>query len=119
MATHSIQTKSFASQANSSLNLNLLQKFNEFADRQQKWSMAYWIGSLMVIGSFFLPITFLLVYTLNGPVVPFLALSMTSFFISLIANMGGMGIRACIYSFFFSIVLHLAMILATVLTYIL
>ena len=116
MATQFIQTNSISTQVNGP-SLNLIQKFNAFADSQQKWSMAYWIGSLMIIGSFFLPITVLLVYSLNGPVVPFLGLSMISFFISLVANMGGMGIRVCIYTFFLSIVLHLAMILTTVLAY--
>jgi len=116
MATHTIQSNS-SIRSGSSANLNIVKRFNEFADSQQNWAIAYFIGSLMVIGSFFLPVTFLVVNTLNGPVIPFLGISMISFFISLIANMSGMGIRACLYSFLFSILLHMAMILSVVAGY--
>ncbi|NEU09522.1 hypothetical protein GZH53_14445 [Flavihumibacter sp. R14] len=111
MATHSIQSNSPV-QVTFPASLNFVRKFNDFADSQQKWAIAYFIGSLMLIGSFFLPVTFLMVYSLNGPVIPFLGISMISFFVSLIANMSGMGIRACLYSFFFSILLHLGMMLS-------
>jgi hypothetical protein len=115
MATHTIHSSTVSTKSNSdSPAINLVTRFNEFADGQQNWAMAYWIGSLMVIGSFFLPVTFLVVYSFGGPVITYLALSMTSFFVSLIANMGGMGIRACLYSFFLSILLHLFMIASTV-----
>ena len=118
MSATSIQATSSLTQTNATpLNLNLINKFNAFADSQQRWSMIYWIGSLMLIGSFFLPVTFLFVYSLNGPVITFLALSMVSFFATLIANMGGMGIRVCLYSFFSSIILHLAMMLFTLISF--
>jgi len=110
MATHSIQTNTNVQ--GTFQGLGLIKKFNDFADSQQKWAMAYFIGSLMVIGSFFLPVTFLMVYSLNGPVIPFLGISMISFFMTLIANMSGMGIRACLYSFLFSILLHVGMMLS-------
>jgi len=113
MATHSIQTNSTI-RAQFPESFSFVKRFNEFADSQQQWAMAYFIGSLMVIGSFFLPVTFLLVYSLNGPVIPFLGASMISFFMTLIANMSGMGIRACLYSFLFSILLHLGMMLTVV-----
>jgi hypothetical protein len=111
MATHSIQSNTPV-QSGFATNFNIVKRFNEFADSQQKWAIAYFIGSLMVIGSFFLPVTFLIVNSLHGPVIPFLGISMISFFGSLIANMSGMGIRACLYSFVFSIVLHLAIIIS-------
>jgi hypothetical protein len=119
MATHTIQTATVRTQSQISFPaINLIKRFTAFADSQQKWAMAYWICSLMLIGGFFVPVTFLTVYSLGGPVIPYLALSMISFFISLIANMGGMSIRACLFTFFLSIILHLLMILSTVIGYI-
>lgn len=116
MATHKIHSVS-ALESSFQVNFNLIKKFNDFADSQHKWALGYWIGSLMIIGSFLLPVTFLTVYTLGGPVIPFLALSMVSFFMSLITNMSGMGIRACMYTFAASILLHLMMLLSAFVGY--
>lgn len=90
--------------------ISLIKKFNAFADSQKDATMFWWITSLMVIGALFLPLTFLLVYSLGGPTAPFLFLSMISFFACIVANMGGMNIGPRLSTFFFSIALHLVMI---------
>jgi hypothetical protein len=115
MATHKLQTST--SIVNTTSNVSLIKRFNDFADGQQPYAIVWWIVSLTVLGGLFLPLTFLLVYSLGGPAAPFLALSMISFFASLVANMGGMGIRVALSTFFFSIALHLAMIVITVAAY--
>ena len=110
MATHKIHS-SVTQPISTTAKLTLIQKYNAFADSQKDAGMFWWVTSLMVIGTLFVPLTFLLVYSLSGPTLPFLFFSMISFFACVVANMGGMGIRASISTFFFSVVLHLAMIL--------
>ncbi|WP_256013517.1 hypothetical protein [Desertivirga xinjiangensis] len=78
MAIQKIQTSEALSLGNTT-ELNLMQKFNAFADAQEKISIVWWLLSLILIGGFFLPLTFLLVYSLGGPTAPFLAISMISF----------------------------------------
>ena len=91
---------------------NLTERFNAFADKQAKNAAVWWLASLMVIGTLFLPLTFLLVATLDGPTLPYLGLSMISFFACVVSNMSGMGIKANLFTFFFSLILHLVMILS-------
>lgn len=117
MATHTIPSVPAMQPGTFSSNLNLVKKFNAFADSQQEWAMAYYIGSLMLIGCLLLPVTFLIVYALGGPVATFLGISMLSFFASVIANMSGMGIRVCLSTFIFSVVIHIGMMLTTAFTY--
>ncbi|WP_207423391.1 hypothetical protein [Desertivirga brevis] len=110
MITHKLNSKTELEVVREeALELNLLQKFNAFADRQKPYQMIWWLLSLMVIGGLALPLTFLLVYSLNGPVIPFLTLSMISFFTCLVSNMGGMGIRVNLGTFWFSLILHALM----------
>ena len=111
MITHKLNSeRAFGVNTAGEKELNLLQKFNAFADSQKSNQTLWWLLSLMVIGGLALPLTFLLVYTLDGPVVPFLVLSMLSFFACIVSNMGGSGIRLNIGIFFFSAFLHIAMI---------
>jgi hypothetical protein len=114
MATHSIYSASLTDKAVVE-KINFITRFNAFADGQQNWAIAWWFAALGGIGGFVLPITFLIVYSLGGPVIPFLAISMVSFFACIIANMAGMGIRSSLATLFFSLGLHILMILATVL----
>ena len=114
MATHSIYSASLTDNPVAG-KINFISKFNAFADGQQKWAIAWWFAALAGIGGFILPITFLIVYSLGGPVIPFLAISMVSFFACIIANMAGMGIRSSLATFFFSLTLHILMVLTTLL----
>lgn len=91
--------------------LSWLEKFNAFADKQQKWALGWWTVSLVFIGGFLVPITFLIVYTLGGPVIPFLALSLILFFMIFVSNMCGMSIRTNISLFFIATALHFLMVL--------
>ncbi|WP_423146706.1 hypothetical protein [Rubrolithibacter danxiaensis] len=117
MATHKIHSSTVVPSVDTTINLNLVKRFNAFADSQENWTMAWWISSLIIIGGFFLPVTFLLVYSFGGPVVPFLAISLVSFFASIITNMGSMGIRANVFTSCLCVALHLSMILITLIVY--
>lgn len=114
MATHSIYSVSLADKSVNQ-KVNFIEKFNAFADGQKNWAIAWWFAALGGVGGFVLPITFLIVYSLGGPVIPFLAISMVSFFACIISNMSGMGIRSSLATLFVSLGLHIAMIFATLL----
>lgn len=114
MITHKLNSeRDFGVNRQGNQELNLLQKFNTFADNQKSNQTLWWLLSLMIIGGLALPLTFLLVYSLGGPVVPFLTISMLSFFACIVSNMGGLGIRANIGIFIFSAIMHIAMIAFT------
>ncbi|WP_207534047.1 hypothetical protein [Desertivirga arenae] len=116
MITHKLNSKTELEVVREqALELNLLEKFNAFADRQKPYQMVWWLLTLMVIGGLALPLTFLLVYSYNGPVIPFLTISMISFFACIVSNMGGMGIRVNIGAFWFSLILHVLMVSFTIL----
>lgn len=112
MATH-IQSTVAVKENTVSGDFNLIRKFNDFADSQTEWYMAWWVASLMIIGALFVPVTFLIVYSMGGPALLFLGISVVSFFASIIAYMGDMGIRTCLTTSFVSVFLHLAMIAIT------
>jgi uncharacterized membrane protein len=92
---------------------NLLTNYLSFVDSQSEYSLAWWIGSL-TLQSMILPLTFLFIYTWNGPVVPFLGISMVCFFANVIANMGGASFRFRFNSFLISLLVHAAMIVSTI-----
>lgn len=89
-------------------------KYISFVDSQEPNALAWWLGSLLLQGCILVPLTFLLVYSLGGPVSPFLFISMVCFFINVIANMGGAAFRHTFNSLVLSIIIHLAMIITTV-----
>ena len=92
----------------------LLSKYNAFVDLEKPRAIAWWLGSLMLHGCILVPLTFLLVYSLNGPTVSFLTISMSLFFINFIANMGNASFSFTFNSLVLSIAIHLLMV-ATVL----
>lgn len=121
MATHrNLQTnKSSASFSyNSSVvqnhSVGLLAKYYKFVDLERPRAVVWWLGSLMLHGCILVPLTFLLVYSLNGPTVLFLTISMTMFFINVIANMGSASFRFTFNSLVLSLVIH-GLMVATVL----
>lgn len=89
-------------------------RYLTFVDSQKPNAVAWWLGSLMLHGCILVPLTFLLVYSLNGPTPLFLFISMTLFFINVIANMGSAAFRFTFNSLVLSALIHLLMV-ATVL----
>jgi hypothetical protein len=94
--------------------LNLVARFNHFADSQKQSHTLWFFLVLMVHGVLFLPLPAVLSYYYDAPVAV-LAVTMTCFFTNLIANMGGAGIRATLLFFGGSILLHVLMALIYIL----
>ena len=113
MATQKIQTLDLNT---SVATTGLWSKYMAFVDSQKSNSMFWWLGSLMLHGCLLVPLTFLMVYTLDGPSLPFLFISLISFFINIIANMGGAGFRFTFSSLVFSILVHALMIITTLIS---
>jgi len=87
-----------------------LAKFNHFADSQAQNRTLWFFVNLVVHGVFILPLPVVLIYYFNAPVVIILA-TMTCFFMNIIANMGGAGIRTTIGLFAISLLVHVGMVL--------
>jgi hypothetical protein len=100
--------------ADSNYSLNLVARFNHFADSQKQSHTLWFFLVLMVHGVLFLPLPAVLSYYYDAPVVV-LAVTMICFFTNLIANMGGAGIRATLLFFGGSILLHVLMALIYIL----
>lgn len=100
-------------QASINQDKNVWQKYLAYVDSQSSNSMTWWLASLMIHGCLLVPVTFLVVYSLNGPSMTFLFISLICFFINIVANMGGAGFRFTFNTFMFSIGVHIAMVLAT------
>lgn len=116
MTTHEIQT-SLTFESSVGTGSNLLQKYLLFVDSQKANSVAWWLGSLLLQGCLLVPLTFLLVYSLDGPTATFLFISMILFFINVVANMGGAAFRTTFNTFVISIAMHVVMVSLTVLNY--
>jgi hypothetical protein len=101
-------------QTNSNYSLGLIARFNNFADSQKQNHTLWFFMVLMVHGVFFLPLPAVLSYYFDAPV-GVLAITMVCFFTNLIANMGGAGIRATLFFFGGSILLHILMALVYIL----
>ncbi|MBS7563322.1 hypothetical protein KHS38_02805 [Mucilaginibacter sp. Bleaf8] len=95
-------------------NINLWNKFTQFADSQKNNRTLWFFINLLVHGVFFLPVPAALMYYFDAPIVV-LAITMGCFFTNLIANMGGAGIRSTLLFFFASIAIHVLMVLIAVL----
>lgn len=115
METHkNITHKAAAAYNNHTANtpsVSLFDRYLAFVDSQKPNAVGWWLGSLMLHGCILVPISFLLVYSLGGPTLPFLFISMTLFFINFIANMGGAGFRFTFNTFILSIGIHMLMAL--------
>ncbi|MBS1524430.1 MAG: hypothetical protein JST19_02210 [Bacteroidetes bacterium] len=92
----------------SNAHTTLLDKFNAFADAQKEKKAFWFFAALTVQGIFFLPLPVFLVYYFNASITIVL-ITMVCFFTSIIAYMGGAGIRSVV-------LLSIASILIQVLT---
>ena len=92
----------------------IIAKYHSFVDFEKPRAVVWWLGSLMLHGCILVPLTFLLVYSLKGPTLPFLFISLALFFINVIANMGSSSFRFTFNSLVLSIAIHIVMV-ATVL----
>jgi hypothetical protein len=106
MATLALTTQPYPS---------LWTKFITFADDQQKNRLAWFLVSLILHATMLVPITFILVYSLDGYVIPSLAVSMIIFFANIVANMSGANTRSTIFLFGLSLVVHSAILIITIL----
>ena len=93
---------------------SLLAQFNAFADRQhERKTMWYFLG-LVVQGVFFLPLPAFLMYYYNAPIIVLL-ITLTCFFTSIIACMGGAGIRSVLLlsaaSIFIQVIMTIAVLI--------
>jgi hypothetical protein len=100
--------------ADNNYSLNLVVRFNHFADSQKQSHTLWFFMVLMVHGVLLLPLPAVLLYYYNAPI-GVLAITMACFFTNLIANMGGAGIRATLLFFGGSILLHVLMALIYIL----
>lgn len=115
MATYKIHTLTFDESIETTP--SLWGKYVSFVDSQKTNAVGWYLGSLLIQGCLLVPLTFLLVYSLSGPAALFLFISMISFFVTVIANMGGAGFRMTFNSFVVSIAIHLAMAFFAILNY--
>jgi hypothetical protein len=99
---------------NHHIDLNLIKKFNRFADGQKENQTLWWFVNLMVHGTLVLAVPAVLIYYYNAPVIV-LAVTTTCFFSTFVANMCGSGIRTTLGTFFLSLLIHAVMILLVVL----
>lgn len=113
MATQKIQTLDMHTSVETA---GVWKKYVAFVDSQESNTMLWWLGSLMLHGCLLVPLTFLYVYHMDGPSMPFLFISLISFFINVVANMGGAGFRFRFNSFMFSILAHGLMALTTLIS---
>src|SRR5689334_11853524 len=73
--------------------INLWDKFVAFADSQLERKAMWFFLALIVQGVFFLPLPAFLMYYYNAPIIVLL-ITLTCFFTTIIAYMGGAGIRS-------------------------
>jgi len=90
--------------------INVIGKYNRFVDGQASNHTLWWFLSLMVHGNLILAIPAVLIYYYDAPVMV-IAVTISCFFASLVANMGGSGIRVTLNVFFLSLLINLTMLL--------
>lgn len=93
--------------------ISLWAKYLKFADSQKPNHLFWWLISLLLHSTMFVPLTFVIVSSLGGHTAPFLAISMILFFFNIVANMGGASTRVTIFLFALSLVAHASIIAAT------
>lgn len=91
--------------------VSLWTKFNAFADSQHERKTMWYFLALIVQGIFFLPLPALLMYYYNAPIIV-LVITLTCFFTSIIACMGGAGIRSVLFLSAASILIQVLMTIA-------
>lgn len=91
--------------------INLWDKFATFADGQHERKTMWYFLTLVVQGVFFLPLPAFLMYYYNAPIIVLL-ITLTCFFTSIIACMGGAGIRSVLLLSAASVLIQIIMTIA-------
>ncbi|MBS1520257.1 MAG: hypothetical protein JST50_04620 [Bacteroidetes bacterium] len=99
-ATHTVNT-----------HVSLWDKFTAFADSQHERKAMWYFLALVVQGVFFLPLPAFLMYYYNAPIIVLL-ITLTCFFTSIIACMGGAGIRSVLLLSAVSVLIQVLMTIA-------
>ncbi|SDZ95154.1 hypothetical protein [Pedobacter hartonius] len=94
--------------------ISLWTKYITFADGQKENRLAWFLVSLILHATVLVPLTFILVYSLGGYVIPCLATSMVIFFANIVANMSGANTRSTIFLFGLSLLVHCLILIITV-----
>ena len=114
MTTITASTQPTAITATSISSKSLIGKWNLFIENQADRKTLWFLVSLVFQGVFLLPVPAVLIYFCNAPVAV-LAVTLTLFFSNIIAGMGGAGIKALLWLFAGSILVHLLMVLIFIL----
>ncbi|MFD0750297.1 hypothetical protein ACFQZS_09105 [Mucilaginibacter calamicampi] len=93
-------------------NVSIWSKLTAFADSQKPNRTLWFFVNLVVHGVSILPLPVVLIYYFGAPVA-ILGITMIVFFVNIVANMGGSGIRTTLGLFAASIAIHVLMVLAT------
>ena len=110
MKTHQIDSINSLTSKGEHLTSRIYRQYLKYADGQSKNHLLWFAMVLMVHGVFFLASPAILILTFNAPIVV-LAVTVLNFFINLIANMGGAGIRTTLTLFYLGLLINLVMIL--------
>lgn len=90
------------------------ERFTDFADRQKESRAMWFFGALLIQGVIFIPLPAFLVYYYDASVTGLL-ITMTCFFTTIIAFMGGAGIRTVIFLALASMLIELISAVAVIL----
>ncbi|NCD68246.1 hypothetical protein [Mucilaginibacter agri] len=114
MATlKAIDQVSWTAEHHTENNFNLWTKFIAWTDSQKPNHTLWFFITLIGQGVLFLPVPAVLMYYYDAPI-GVLAVTMVCFFTTIIANMGGEGIRTTLTLLAASTIIHVAMVLAFV-----
>jgi len=94
--------------------VSLWSKYLTFADGQKENHLGWFLVSIILHATALVPLTFVIVYSLGGYVLPCLAVSMTIFFANIVANMSGASTRVTIFVFGLSLLIHAAILIMTI-----
>lgn len=98
---------------NTAPSISLWSKYLNFADSQKPNHLGWFLVSIVLHATILVPLTFVLVYSLDGYVIPCLAVSMLIFFANIVANMSSASTRVTIGVFYLSLLIHAAILLIT------
>ncbi|HEY9000774.1 MAG TPA: hypothetical protein VIM89_05445 [Mucilaginibacter sp.] len=110
LKTHAPATWATAAHT-SNTHVSLWNKFIAFADSQHERKILWYFLALVVQGIFFLPLPAFLMYYYNAPIIVLL-ITLTCFFTTIIACMGGAGIRSILFLSAASVFIQVLMTIA-------
>lgn len=93
---------------------SLWTKYLNFADSQKPNHLGWFLVSIILHATILVPLTFVIVYSLGGYVIPCLAASMLIFFANIVANMSSASTRVTIGVFGLSLLIHAIILIVTV-----